>query len=296
MQQMLMEITKTSSTGYFIAPINMQTNVKVSFVNSHPIQPIGSKICFDVSKVHYRCLENKHNKEVVQRMWLSYNVINNKMYCSLCMAFSTNHSSNWISGILVHVKHIYKSVEVHEISNSHKLAVHAFITGSSLKSLDLYFNDQRKKDLETKTQILERIISIILVLAKQDLPFRGHRNENCYSMQNDFSKKGNFLEIVKLVAKFDTVLKNHIDEISKKSIKMKLSTDYKNIKGPRGRGSFNSYLSKNTFNKIIIIIGNLPKKKIAQEVIEAKIFSLEIDSTQDVAVMDQLSLYIRYVL
>lgn len=38
------------------------------------------------------------------------------------------------------------------------------------------------------------------------------------------------------------------------------------------------------------------KKKIAQEVIEAKIFSLEIDSTQDVAVMDQLSLCIRYVL
>jgi len=38
------------------------------------------------------------------------------------------------------------------------------------------------------------------------------------------------------------------------------------------------------------------KKKIAQKVIEAKIFSLEIDSTQDVAVIDQLSLCIRYVL
>lgn len=40
----------------------------------------------------------------------------------------------------------------------------------------------------------------------------------------------------------------------------------------------------------------MTKKKIAQEVIEAKIFSLEIDSTQHVAVMDQLSLCIRYVL
>lgn len=44
----------------------MPTNVKVSFVNSHPIQPTGPEICFDVSKVYYRYLENKHNKEVVQ--------------------------------------------------------------------------------------------------------------------------------------------------------------------------------------------------------------------------------------
>jgi len=77
---------------------------------------------------------------------------------------------------------------------------------------------------------------------------------------------------------------------------VKLSTVSKNIKEPRGRGSFNLYLSKNTFNKIIIIIGKLMKKKIAREVIEAKIFSLEIDSTQDVAAMHQLSLCIRYVL
>lgn len=203
------------------------------------------------------------------------------------MAFSTNRSLNWITGILGNVKHIYKSVEIHEISNSHKLAFNAFITGSSLKSLDLYFNDQRKKDIDTRRRIQERIISIRYISScKAILPFRGHRNENCYFVQNDFSQKGNFLEIVKLVANFDPVLKNHIDEISKKSLKMKFSTDSKNIKGPKGRGSFNTYLSKNTFNKIIIIIGNLMKEKIAQEVIEAKIFSLEIDSTQDVAVMD----------
>jgi len=171
----------------------MPTNVKVSFVDSRPIQPTGPEICFNVSKVYYRYIENKHYKEAVQRKWLSYNVIDNKMYCSICMAFSTNRSLNWITGILVHVKIIYKSVKVHEISNSHKLAVNAFITGSSLKLLDLYFNDQRKKDIKTRRQILERIISIILVLAKQDLPFRGNRNENCYCMQNDFSQKGNFL-------------------------------------------------------------------------------------------------------
>lgn len=97
------------------------------------------------------------------------------------------------------------------------------------------------------------------------------------------------------MAKFDLVLKNVIEINSKKSLILKQNADTKNIKGPRGRGSFNSFLSKNTFNKIIKIIGNLIKKKIADEVINSKIFSLEIDSTQDVSVIDQLSLCIRYV-
>jgi len=211
------------------------------------------------------------------------------------MALATNRSVNWVTGIPVNVKHIYKSVEIHEISKNHKLAVDAYLVACSSKSLDLYFNDKKKKDIETRRQVLERIISVILVLAKQDLPFRGHRNESCYSFQDSSSKIGNFLAIVKLVAKFDPVLKNFIEFNSKKSLILKQNADTKNIKGPRGRGSFNSFLSKNTFNKIIIIIGNLIKKKIANEVINAKIFSLEIDSTQDVSVMDQLSLCIRYV-
>lgn len=119
------------------------------------------------------------------------------------MAFSTNCSLNWITGILIHVKHIYKSVEVLEISISYKLAVNAFITRSSLKSLDLFFKDQRKKD---------------------------SRKNNFHEL-NDLSQKRNFLEIVKLVAKFDPVLKNHIDEISKKKLKNEIFCNFKNTIG-----------------------------------------------------------------
>jgi len=107
------------------------------------------------------------------------------------MAFATNRSVNWVTGIPVNVKHIYKSVEKHEISNDHKLAVDAYLVACSSKSYDLYFNDKKKKDIETR-QVFERIISVILVFAKQDLPFRGHRNEICYSFQDSSSKIGNF--------------------------------------------------------------------------------------------------------
>ncbi|KAL4090887.1 hypothetical protein QTP88_025646 [Uroleucon formosanum] len=264
------------NTGYFISPSNMPTNVKIDFVNNHPIQPTGPLIFFDPSKTYYRSIENKDNREVIQRKWLSYNVSNNNMYCSICMAFATNRSVNWVTGIPVNVKHIYKSVEIHEISKNHKLAVDAYLVACSSKSLDLYFNDKKKKILKLDDKFLKELFL-------------------CYSFQDSSSKIGNFLAIVKLVAKFDPVLKNFIEINSKKSLILKQNADTKNIKGPRGRGSFNSFLSKNTFNKIIIIIGNLIKKKIADEVINAKIFSLEIDSTQDVSVMDQLLLCIRYV-
>ncbi|XP_022160557.1 uncharacterized protein LOC111026735 [Myzus persicae] len=92
------------NTGYFISPSNMPTNVKIDFVNNHPIQPTGPLIFFDPSKTYYRSIENKDNREVIQRKWLSYNVSNNNMYCSICMAFATNRSVNWVTGIPVNKK------------------------------------------------------------------------------------------------------------------------------------------------------------------------------------------------
>jgi hypothetical protein len=62
------------------------------------------------------------------------------------------------------------------------------------------------------------------------LAFRGKRNEAAYSMSDLTSNlnQGNFLEIVKLVVKYDPVLQTHINN----SIKKKF-----NEKGKAGRGS-----------------------------------------------------------
>ena len=62
-----------------------------------------------------------------------------------------------------------------------------------------------------------------------------------------------------------------------------------------GRGGLVTYLSKNIVENVIRVISNLMKRKIVDEIKDAEIFSVQIDSTQDVTVTDQFSIVIRYV-
>ncbi|XP_025421999.1 uncharacterized protein LOC112691815 [Sipha flava] len=85
--------------------------------------------------------------------------------------------------------------------------------------------------VELNREIMTRIVDIALLIAKQGLAFRGKRNEAAYNLSNLTSNlnQGNFLEIVKLVAKYDPVLQTHINNSIKKSV----------IKqGKTGRGSY----------------------------------------------------------
>jgi hypothetical protein len=50
---------------------------------------------------------------------------------------------------------------------------------------------------------MTRIANIALLIAEQGLAFRGKRNETAYNMSN--LNQGDFLEIVRLVAKYNPV-------------------------------------------------------------------------------------------
>jgi hypothetical protein len=63
----------------------------------------------------------------------------------------------------------------------------------------------------------------------------------------------------------------------------------------RGRGSLLTFLSKSTINKIIQAIGQLIARNISTEVQAAGMFSLQVDTTQDISCKDQCSIIVRYV-
>lgn len=71
-------------------------------------------------------------------------------------------------------------------------------------------DDQRKNG----RAVLEGVVDVILFLSKQYLPFRGHRESF------EFKNQGNFLETVKLLAKYDPARNTHPSDIqlSNKSI------------------------------------------------------------------------------
>lgn len=63
--------------------------------------------------------------------------------------------------------------------------------------------------------MLRRIIDIIKIIGTQDLAFRG-KDEAAFSLDNNNTNHGNFLVLVLLLAKYDSVLGRHDNKSIKK--------------------------------------------------------------------------------
>ena len=130
---------------------------------------------------------------------------------------------------------------------------------------------------------------------------RGKRNEAVYNLFDDSINHGNFLEIIKVIGKFDAILQSHLTTVVEKStLVLKKHSTQKNEDRPkkRGRGSLVTFMSKTAISKVIGIIKDIIQRTVSKEVQEAtlKIFSVEMDTTQDISCQDQCSIILRYSL
>ncbi|KAM9330997.1 zinc finger MYM-type protein 1-like [Gastrophryne carolinensis] len=101
-----------------------------------------------------------------------------------------------------------------------------------------------------------------------NLAFRGHR-ENIGEVNN-----GNFLTIVELLAKYDSVLKDLLQK-------------------PQGTVK---YLSPQIQNELISLLGSKVEEDIVSEIKNSQFYSVIMDTTQDISKIDQLSQVFRYVI
>ena len=119
--------------------------------------------------------------------------------------------------------------------------------------------------------VLQRVVEVICVVVERGLAFRG--KDETFGLPCN----GNFLGILELIAKFDPFLHAHI-----------------NRHGNKGTGH-PSYLSKTSFEEVIQLLAEKVLEEIMKEIKEAGYFSVSVDSTPDVAKVDQLTVIVRYV-
>ncbi len=134
---------------------------------------------------------------------------------------------------------------------------------------------QNEKERQKNREILFRLIDITVYLARQGLAFRGH-DESSTS-----SNRGNFLELVHLLAEYDSVLRMHLEctQITQSQKKKPQVT----------------LLSNRTQNDLIRSLGTQVRNVILKEIKEAKIFSILLDETTDVSHSEQVSFVVRFV-
>jgi len=82
--------------------------------------------------------------------------------------------------------------------------------------MQVVVDEERKK----WRAIIRIIINVILFLSKQNLYFRGHRESS------DSKKQGNFLESMKLIAKYNHVMNEYLSDIQVSKKHMPPSSDY----------------------------------------------------------------------
>ncbi|XP_022182825.1 uncharacterized protein LOC111042505 [Myzus persicae] len=180
---------------------------------------------------------------------------------------------NWEMLDLMIGKNGHLVISRHENSLAHKNNVLSFITlQSDVGRIDTQLVTQVTDEMNYWKAVLHRVVEVIKFLGTKGLSFRGD-NEQFNKINN-----GNFLGTLELLAKFDPFIAQHIEKY-----------------GNRGKGT-PSYLSSTIYEELLLLMKNDIIKIILKELKTAKYYSLIVDSTPDIANVDQLVIALRYVL
>ena len=173
-----------------------------------------------------------------------------------------------------HWKNALHCIRRHSTSKFHIASMDSWRTYTGKTPIDCMIDEHRRltvsrreEEIEDNRQIMFRLLEIIKFLAKQNLAFRGHDESK------DSLNRGNFLELVHHQAKFDKLLRNHLETA----------------------GANCTYLSPYIQNELILSLANNIVYKICQEVKDAKYFAILLDEASDTSRQEQVSFILRYV-
>ena len=117
-------------------------------------------------------------------------------------------------------------------------------------------------------KVLLGIIAVVKNLGKNNLAFQG-KNEKIYEENNR-----NFLSLIKMIAKFDPIMQEHIKRI-------------------QNGGIHKHYFGHKISNELIQLLSNEIKYKIIKKIKELKYFSIILDCTPNASHQEQMSLILR---
>ena len=218
--------------------------------------------------------------KTVNRSWLLYSPVNQSAYCFCCLLFS--HSASSTKSAFERETGFNKwkksnKIVAHEESPSHRIVFRTWKETEHRLNKNKGIDDEEERLVMVECQrwrnVLDRILNCIKYLAEQNLALRGHEEGVNFSCEKN---SGNFLELLKLLAKYDSVIDHHLKYA---------------MLNP---GSV-SYLSPEIQNEFINLLASAVKKRIGNSIKGNKYFGIMVDSTPDAAHREQLSYVIRFV-
>ncbi|XP_065314333.1 uncharacterized protein LOC135923486 [Gordionus sp. m RMFG-2023] len=237
------------------------TNILINFIIAvGPCQPCTNKFQYPVTNkrsmniTYYRKVNI--DGSLNPRNWLSYSTTLDKVFCLYCIMFGGPKSNTFLTQHGVNNwKNIKRDLERHEASSLHKDCEYANMT---------WLANKRIQD-----HLLSNKLDIIM-----ENPFWGSN-----------SNEGNFMCLIKLMAKTVPTLRAYMDNNEKLRRKKsdKISRPYINL------------LSYGHVKKITEIIKIKITKSIIQTIKENRAYSIILDGTYDVSKKECIALLVRYI-
>ncbi|KAL5505190.1 hypothetical protein EMCRGX_G006585 [Ephydatia muelleri] len=277
---------------------------KHDIIKLGPCQPSKHVLNHSQKSMQRHCSEQVFvNSDGVRRQWISYSVSKGALYCLPCLlfsdatlrgehwranqgnAFTTNGFCNW--------KKQYSAVLKHESSCAHRNAIVSqalFLQDDTVQQAfaraDSVENARKRAIVAKNRTVLERIVKVLMLLGRQGLPIRGHREMMTDSMTNT----GNFLETLKLLSTYDPPLQEHLEKIIERH-----QSASEGSSGQKGRGSVLTFMSYKSPNKLISIINEHITCTIVKAIHNCRAWSLMADTTPDISHHEQVSICVRIV-
>ena len=201
-----------------------------------------------------------HEKWYDEFDWLEYSIELDAAFCYYCRLRGSHMSGTQSDpSFIIHGNRNWKecpnSFRKHASSEFHKTYVH-WIQGQRMQtagdSVAKQLSRQYRKEVQENRRNVRKILEIVQLFCKQNIPFRGH-NESEQS-----SNRGNYLEILHWIAKDSPELKRHLEKLF-------------------------HYTSPESQNEMIQLLGLNVQKQIVMELKEAGPYALIADETIDIS-------------
>ena len=125
----------------------------------------------------------------------------------------------------------------------------------------------RQQHIARNRHYLKTVCEILLLCSYQEIALRGHREDELSA------NRGNFLEILSLVAKHDETVGSRLNGLPKNVV----------------------YTSPRIQNDLIAIMAGMVRSHITSAVRDAGMFSILVDESKDLSKKEQMAIVLRCV-
>eukprot|EP00112_Aurelia_sp_Birch-Aquarium-sp1_P013364 Seg2834.3 transcript_id=Seg2834.3/GoldUCD/mRNA.D3Y31 product="52 kDa repressor of the inhibitor of the protein kinase" protein_id=Seg2834.3/GoldUCD/D3Y31 len=218
--------------------------------------------------------------------WLAYSKHLNGTFCVPCVLFGRQcgHNSSklvklfkspltyWTSALTKLKDHLEKS----QLHHAAMLQMDQFKTTvqSKEKQVDVMMDTVRKTRINNNREKMKSIFKTVIFCGKQNIAFRGHRDDASARKSKEIYNTGNFQQLLDFrVESGDRILAEHFKTAPKNA----------------------TYRSKTIQNEMIDCCSKLISNSLVAEIKKAKVFSVLPDEAKDVSNHEQMVLVVRFV-